>query len=209
MATRGSPCADRRRALEVAGPRPGTVSEWLDAEIDAHEAVAWTELGFRASDAPANTSGLDAARSRRTAGSTACHPDRRSPSGTHSIPQWLTPTASWRPFAGAAIRESSIPTCTGAGFDDEAIAWAVHGIDASEAVAWNELGVTPVEAQRQQTQGMSAMQTAKAWWKTGIPFDELADWMGAGLSPQEAAEQRAKGVTSERAAILRSLRKTQ
>ena len=92
-------------------------------------------------------------------------------------------------------------------FDDEAIAWAVHGIEASEALAWKELGLTPVEAERQQSTGANAMQTAKAWWKTGIPFDEVADWIGAGLTPQEAAEQRAKGITVERAAVLRSLRK--
>lgn len=93
------------------------------------------------------------------------------------------------------------------GFDDEAIAWATHRIDATDALAWKELGLTPVEAGRHQTEGISAMQVAKAWWQSGIPFDEVADWIGAGLTPKEAAEQRAKGVSAERAAILRSLRK--
>lgn len=92
-------------------------------------------------------------------------------------------------------------------FDDEAIAWAVHGIEASDALAWKELGLTPVEAERQQAQGMNAMQTAKAWWQAGIPFDEVADWIGAGLTPKEAAEQRSRGITVDRAAVLRSLRK--
>lgn len=91
--------------------------------------------------------------------------------------------------------------------DDEAIAWASHGIDAGDAGAWKELGLTPVEAERQQALGLGAMQTAKAWWRAGIPVDEVADWIGAGLTPEEAAEQRAKGVTGERAAVLRSLRK--
>ena len=80
-------------------------------------------------------------------------------------------------------------------------------IDAGDAVAWKELGLTPLEAERQQAQGLSAIQTAKAWWKANIPFDEVADWLGAGLTPEEAAEQRASGVTAEQAAVLRSLRK--
>jgi hypothetical protein len=90
--------------------------------------------------------------------------------------------------------------------DDEALAWALHEIDASEALAWKELGLTPVEARRQHDAGKSAMQTAKAWWEVGIPVSEVADWIGAGLTPGEAAEQRASGVTAERAAVLRSLR---
>lgn len=89
--------------------------------------------------------------------------------------------------------------------DDEAIAWASHGIEATEALAWKELGLTPVEAARQE-QGQSAMQTAKAWWQAGVPVEEVADWIGAGLTPKEAAEQRASGVTVEQAAVLRSLR---
>ena len=58
--------------------------------------------------------------------------------------------------------------------DDEAIAWASHGIDAGDAGAWKELGLTPVEAERQQALGLGAMQTAKAWWRAGIPVDEVA-----------------------------------
>ena len=36
-------------------------------------------------------------------------------------------------------------------FDDEAIAWATHGIEAADALAWKELGLTPVEAERYRT----------------------------------------------------------
>ena len=193
---------------KIAGLRPDTVREWLAADIDAREAVAWSELGFTASDA----------REHKRAGRTPIkaygrqhrtHPGPPLPRGHTQQPGMAGPPGRFI----EAVRKRGDPRIIHSymhrrWFDDEAIAWAMHGIDASEAVAWNELGVTPVEAQRQQAQGMSAMQTAKAWWQAGIPLDEVADWLGAGLSPQEAAEQRAKGVTSERAAILRGLRKT-
>jgi hypothetical protein len=90
--------------------------------------------------------------------------------------------------------------------DDEAIAWALHDIDAGEALAWKELGLRPAEARRLHESGQTAMQTAKAWWEAGIPLGEVADWIGAGLTPAEASEQRAGGISAERAAILRSLR---
>ncbi|HEY5318512.1 MAG TPA: hypothetical protein VIJ20_11055 [Solirubrobacteraceae bacterium] len=96
---------------------------------------------------------------------------------------------------------------SGTWFDGEAIAWASHGIDAGDALAWKALGLTPVEAERLQAQGNDARQTAKAWSRAGMPVDEVADWLGAGLTPEEAAEQRAQGVSAERAAVLRSLRR--
>jgi hypothetical protein len=200
---------------KIAGVRPDTVRQWLYSEIDAREAVAWSELGFDASDA----------RKHKRAGRSPVqaygrqHRMHAGPPPPPGHPPAPSPMPRGMPHAAAgphrfmeAVRRRGDPRIVHSythrqWFDDEAIAWAVHGIDASEAVAWKELGLTPVEAERQQTQGMNAMQTAKAWWKAGIPFDEVADWMGAGLTPDEAAEQRANGVTAERAAVLRSLRK--
>ncbi len=207
---------------KIAGVTPDTVREWMYAKIDAREAVGWTELGFNVAEA----------RRHRRAGRTAVQAYGRGhrphavspPSGPPPI-QAGPPSAGVHRRARAARARASgahqfMQRVGGRGdprviesymarnwFDDEAIAWAAHGIEASEALAWKELGLTPPEAERQQATGANAMQTAKAWWQAGIPFDEVADWIGAGLTPQEAAEQRASGVTVERAAVLRSLRK--
>lgn len=194
----------------VAGIDPGTVREWTYAEIDAREAVVWTELGFnvararvnkRAGRSPVQAYGREhrapSASMRSVAGGSA---PPGAPPGPHDFMQAVLQR---HPQQRHVVRSYMHQEW----FDDEAIAWAIHGIDASEALAWQELGLTPVEAQRQRAQGNNAMQTAKAWWQADIPVDEVADWIGAGLTPKEAAEQRAKGVTGEQAAVLRSLRK--
>lgn len=204
---------------KIAGVRPDTVREWMYAKIDAREAVGWTELGFNVAEA----------RKHKRAGRTPVQAYGRqhrlhahaAPPGPPLAPRMRGVKSSCVPVThvaragpqrfmhtvGGLDPQVTHSYVTRQWFDDEAIAWAVHGIEASEALAWKELGLTPVEAERQQSTGANAMQTAKAWWKTGIPFDEVADWIGAGLTPQEAAEQRAKGITVERAAVLRSLRK--
>jgi hypothetical protein len=191
---------------KIAGVSPGTVREWLYSEIDARQAVAWTELGFNAAGA----------RKHKRAG--------RTPVQAYGREQRMYSAAAQAPPVPAPGRRGPGPHrfmetvgrrdprilhsyMSRQWFDDEAIAWAVHGIEAAEAVAWKELGLTPVEAERQQQAGSNAMQTAKAWWQAGIPFDEVADSIGAGLTPQEATGQRAKGTTVERATVLRSLRK--
>jgi len=204
---------------KIAGVAPDTVREWVYAKIDAQEAVAWTELGFDVAEA----------RKHKRAGRTPVQAYGRK-HRLHAAP----PSSMHRPPSASPARSVAFGGIGHAGgaaphrfmqtvgrrdprvmhsymarqwFDDEAVAWAVHGIEASEALAWKELGLTPVEAERQQSNGATAMQTARAWWQAGIPFEEVADWIGAGLTPQEAAEQRANGVTVERAAVLRSLRK--
>lgn len=75
--------------------------------------------------------------------------------------------------------------------DAEAITWAAQGIEASDALAWKELGLSPTEAGRQEVCGMNAIRTAKAWWQAGIPFAEFAECIRSGLTPNEAAVQRA------------------
>ncbi|MEV5498155.1 hypothetical protein AB0M50_22435 [Nonomuraea fuscirosea] len=90
--------------------------------------------------------------------------------------------------------------------DDEAIAWAGYGIDASTARMWQELGLRPAEARRYIQRGLTPMAVAREWWQAGIPYEETASWAGAGLTAQEAVDQRARGVTAEQAETLRALR---
>lgn len=195
---------------KIAGVSPDTVREWIYSKIDAREAVGWTELGFsvanarkhkRAGRTPVQAYGRE---HRPQTGS----PPVRGPQGVRQgVPHRSGPPQRFMQAVGRHDPRVMHSYMARRWFDDEAIAWAVHGIEASDALAWKELGLTPVEAARQQSNGATAMQTAKAWWRAGIPFDEVADWIGAGLTPQEAADQRANGVTAERAAVLRSLRK--
>jgi len=194
---------------KIAGVDPKTVREWVYAEIDAREAVVWSELGYKAARA----------RVHKRAGRTAV----QAYGHDHA---WAGTAQATGPAAAGLSQVSGVPGphrlfqalraqhphlrhsyMSRQWFDDEAIAWASHGIDAGDAMAWKELGLSPVEAGRQQALGQSAMATAKAWWAAGIPVEEVADWIGAGLTPAEAAAQRAQGVTVERAAVLRSLRK--
>ena len=196
---------------KIAGVDPGTIREWVYAEIDASEAVVWAELGFNAARA----------RVHKRAGRTPVQA-YGSEHRAQSVPIALGTGA---PGAPTDARHKFMQALSGRGlkqrghiihsylsrqwFDDEAIAWAMHDFDATDAIAWKELGLTPTEAQRQQDQGATAMQTAKAWWRAGIPVDEVADWIGAGLTPDEARAQRANGVTVEHAAVLRSLRRNE
>ena len=193
---------------KIAAVGPQTVREWVYAEIDAREAVAWTELGFtvdqarkhkRAGRSPVQAYGRARRVSVATSSASTAHAQPRRGGGPH--PRRFIQTIGNR---DPRVMHSYMQRQW---FDDEAVAWATHDIEAADALAWKELGVTPAEARRQQAEGRSAMQVAKAWWQSGIPFDEVADWIGAGLTPKEAAEQRANGVTVERAAVLRSLRK--
>jgi hypothetical protein len=218
---------------KIAGVAPDTVREWIYAKIDAREAVTWSELGFSVVEARKHKrAGLTAVQAygRTQRVHTAGAPPASPAGGLTRAPQagrtqrahragWAPPSPPSGLGRGGPDPHSFMQTVGRRDprvvhsymhrqwFDDEAIAWATHGIEASDALAWKELGLTPTEAERHQERGMSAMQTAKAWWQAGIPFDEVADWIGAGLTPKEAAEQRANGVTAERAAVLRSLRK--
>jgi hypothetical protein len=196
---------------KIAGVDPNTVREWTYAEIDAGEAVIWAELGFNAARARvhkrAGRSPVQAYGSERGMLSVSMTSGPSSPAAAGNDPRHKFMQAITT--RGPQQRHLIHSYMSRQWFDDEAIAWAIHGVDASEAIAWKELGLTPVEAHRQQEQGNSAMQTAKAWWKAGIPVEEVADWIGAGLTPGEACQQRASGVTVEQAAVLRSLRKNE
>jgi hypothetical protein len=209
---------------KIAGVGPDTVREWIYAEINAREAVAWNELGFSVAEARkhkrANRTPVQA-YGRKQRLFMAGGPGPPGPAGRggrtppqvafassgSGVPRQLSGAHRFLEAVGRRHPQVVHSYTERQWFDDEAIAWASHGIEATDADAWKELGLTPVEAGRLQEKGMSAMQAAKAWWQAGIPFEEVADWIGAGLTPKEAAEQRAKGVTAERAAVMRSLRK--
>lgn len=190
----------------IAGIGPNSVADWVAAGIDAREAVAWTEFGFGATGAKANKRAGRTpvqAYGRKHASSGPGAQTTGLPDGIGlSSHRFVQAVRARRPRVMRSYMERHW-------FDDEAIAWALHDFDADDALAWKELGLTPVEAQRQQELGLNAIQTAVAWWRAGIPADEVAEWIGAGLTPKEAAQQRASGVTVERAAVLRSLRKEQ
>jgi hypothetical protein len=197
---------------KIAGVDPSTVHSWAKADIDAREAVVWSELGFDAARTHAHKrAGRSPVQAHRHDQGTehvrmVSGPAQATPpaGGSHGRHRFIEAMRQGRQGLAGHLMHSYIMRHW---FDDEAIAWASHGIEAGDALAWKELGLTPIEAERQQDQGNNAMQTAKAWWRAGIPVDEVADWIGAGLTPEEAAEQRAKGVTGERVAVLRSLRK--
>ena len=169
---------------KTAGVGPDRVREWLFVKIDAREAAAWIELGFTVAEA----------RKHKRAGRTpvqAYGRQRRAhlpgaAAGAQLLPGAPHHRVDPRHFMEAVRRRDPSVANTymqRQWFDDDALAWALHGIEASEALAWKELGLTPVEAEQQQSKGMNAIQTVKAWWRAGIPFDEVADWIGAGLSP--------------------------
>lgn len=191
---------------KIADIPPGVVNQWLDAGICVPEAIAWREFGF----------GLDDARAHREAGRTPVEAYGRGFTVVETEPE--TPQGD-EGIQGNRERRRFIEA-VGRGhagiistylhrrwLDDEAIAWATHGLEAAEALAWKLLGVTPIEAQRLHKLGASAMETAKSWWDASVPFDEVADWIGAGLGPAEAARQRENGATVQDAAVLRSLRR--
>jgi hypothetical protein len=134
---------------KIAGIGPDTVREWIYAKIDAREAVAWTEMGFSVAEA----------RKHKRAGRTAVQAYGRAhrarlvqsyPPAPQALPG--------RPGRSGSGPQHFIETVRGRDprmihsymhrqwFDDEAIAWASHGIDAADALAWKELGVTPIEA---------------------------------------------------------------
>jgi hypothetical protein len=180
-----------------------TVREWRAAGIDATEAVQWHEFGFD----------LAVAKTHKAQG--------RGPVDAYGHVQQsahltiIGPATGAPPNLGATVHRltaQGVPMqvlqsyAAQQWYDDEAVAWAEHHVDASDAKVWKALGLRPSEAGRLTRRGVNALSVVADWWKAGIPFHEVADWLGAGLSAEEAAAQRAKGITAEQAAALRALR---
>lgn len=213
IAWRHAGVADGVRAAQwvTAGATPDSVNRWRAAGIDASQAVHWHEMGFD----------LTSAREARQRGLTpeAAFAQRRQAAGPGLARRRgpAAPTAGgWGPAAAEdlmrKLQESGVPPRVLHGYltanwqPDDALPWAVAGIEAAEASLWQMLGLTAQEAGRLVKKGASAVEVVRDWWRAGIPFDEVAEWIGAGLSAQEAAAQRAKGITAEQAAALRALR---
>jgi hypothetical protein len=190
----------------TAGVGPETVKSWRDSGIEASEAVRWHEMGFDA----------EGARAEKKKG----HGPEEAFSRSHPTQGggWISRSSGQRGMLGAsgstqAFHQSIADPRVIHGymqrqwFDEEAMAWATHSIEAADAYTWYELGLTPDEAGRLALQGRMPGEVIREWWSAGIPFDEVAEWIGAGLSSGEAVDQRAKGITAEQAAALRALRR--
>jgi hypothetical protein len=202
------------RSWRVAGVDADAVGGWRDAGIGFAEAAAWHEFGYT----------LEEARQRKAEGKAPSETYLgrvRKMRGTRKAVRmgsgqlWVTSggrgshtDAIHRFMSKIGPKNSNLVHSYFARqwFDDEALAWAERGIDASDALAWKEFGIAPAEADRLAKAGQTPARTMRAWWEAGVPVDEVAAWLGAGLTPEEAAAQRAKGITAERAAVLRALR---
>jgi hypothetical protein len=183
----------------VAGVSPDTVQRWRDAGVDAGEAVHWHEMGFRIDTV------VEMKRKGLTPAQAFAQRNLAGMSVTHSTGRGMG-TALQR-FHEAGVRGDVANGYLIAHWvDEEALSWAVKGIEVADAKLWKLLNLSPVEAARLVSQGHSAVALIQEWWRAGIPYEEVADWLGAGLSAQEAAAQRAQGVTAEQARALRALR---
>lgn len=209
VAWRQAGVADGIRAAQwvTAGVTPESVNRWRAAGIDATQAVHWHEMGFDFQAArEARQRGLtpDAAFAQRQQShwlgtSSAVQGLRAGPVGAHA--------ELLRRLQKAGVSPQVMRGYLAANWDtDEALPWALAGLEAADATLWRALGLSAREAGRLARKGASPVDTVCDWWRAGIPFDEVADWIGAGLTPKEAAEQRARGITCEHAAALRALR---
>lgn len=186
----------------TAGATPAAVGQWRSAHIEATEAVHWHEFGFSHDDASRHkAAGLGP--------SEAFTHDVRPPPVMQNengrATGYFTHQNHIRRFADAGVIGNVLQGyVTRQWFDDEALGWAIQGIDAGEAPLWRELGLAPAEAGHLVRRGYNVAALVKQWWCAGVPFDEVADWLGAGFGPKEAGQQRAHGVTAAQAAALRA-----
>ncbi len=204
VAWRQAGVADGIRAAQwvTAGVTPESVNRWRAAGIDATQAVHWHEMGFD----------LQSARAAAQRGLT---PEAAFEQRNQARRQGWTGSGPGTPGDADLMRRlqaAGVPMRVMHGYlaanwqPDDALPWALVGIEVAEAGLWRAIGLTAAEAGRLAGRGANAVDTVREWWRAGIPFDEVADWIGAGLTAQEAAEQRARGITAEHAKTLRALR---
>ncbi|GAA0647945.1 hypothetical protein GCM10010174_84180 [Kutzneria viridogrisea] len=180
----------------IAGVNPDTVGQWREAGIQPQDAVRWHEFGI----------GLEQARRYRAQGVT---PDQAWQRGQQAEPGADAEQATRR-FREAGVTGALLSSYVlRQWLDEQALEWARHGVDAGDARAWLDLGLTPAEGAELSRAGQEPMAVIRAWWRTGVPFEEVADWLGAGFDPEEAARRRAAGITARQAAALRELRRHQ
>jgi hypothetical protein len=207
VAWRHAGVADGLRAAQwvTAGVTPESVNRWRAAGIDATQAVHWHEMGFdfqAARDARQRGLTPDAAFAQRQPSPWAGSLRGPGPGGPAGARADLL-----RRLQGAGVPPQVLRGYLTANWDtDEALPWAVAGLEVADATLWRALGLTAAEAGRLTRKGVGPVDTVRDWWRAGIPFDEVADWIGAGLTAQEAADQRRRGITAEQAAALRALR---
>jgi hypothetical protein len=190
---------------QAAGVRPETVGGWLDAKIGASEAIRWHEFGF----------GLSQAREYTKKGDTPDDAYQQQRAYQQVLGQAGLSSAMPAGNQAHELLKAGVPRTVLRGYvearwlDQDAASWGKLGIQAWDARAWRDIGLTAAETAELCAANPEAtpMGIMREWWPTGIPFDELADWIGAGLSAAEAVAQRASGVTVEQAAALRALRR--
>jgi hypothetical protein len=197
------------RAWLVAGVNAVEVAGWQQAGIGFAEAAAWHEFGYS----------LAEARELKAKGHSPSEAFRQQVKARPSSRLRAASGRSWLPAQQLGPRHRFLQRMQGSAgqqvlhgyfhrrwWDDEALRWAEHGIDAGDALVWKTFGIEPPEAAKLEQAGATAAGTMHAWWEAGIPPGEVAAWLGAGLTAEEAAAQRAAGVTVDRAAVLRALR---
>ncbi len=192
-------------AWRTASIGPDEVDHWRSAGIGPGDAVAWRELGFSAKRAGVHKrAGRTPAQAQsRDSAMVAQAPQMRA--GFQGAGQEMH-TFVQRVQRGATSHQHLHSYLLRRWFDDEAAEWACAGIEAADAIAWKELGLSSSEAAKLARAEQSPMRTVRMWCEAGIPFDEIPVWLGAGLTPSEAAAQREKGIAADRAEVLRALR---
>jgi hypothetical protein len=198
----GVPDGLRAAQWSTARVTPATVFAWRAAGVDATEAVRCHEMGYDlAAVRELKKKGLTA---EQAFGQTMAGPRGLSFTGRGSV---TSLGGVWR-----KLHEAGVPPQVIQGYaviqwmDEDAIAWAKHHVEATDARLWRDLGLRPVEGGRLARAGRHPFEVIREWWRAGIPYDEVADWLGAGLTAEEAVAQRAKGITIDQARALRALR---
>ena len=182
------------RAWLVAGVNAVEVARWQQAGIGFAEAAAWHEFGYSLAEArelKAKGQAPSEAFRKRVKARPPSRP--RTASGRSWLPaQQLGPRHQFlQMMQGSANQQVLHGYFHRQWWDDEALRWAEHGIEAGDALVWKTFGIEPPEAAKLEQEGATAAGTMRAWWEAGIPPDEVAAWLGAGLTAEEAATQRA------------------
>jgi hypothetical protein len=200
----------------ILGASPGDVPGLVRDGLDLETAFEWRGAGFDLDEAHRNVLGgvgIDEARAARDVTRATRRPGHIAVTtqivSAGPMPMFGGPPSSFFGKAQAAGVDMQLLHGYAARhwMDDDALAWAVAGVDVVEAYQWCDLGLDPAEVRSVVVGGASFFDVLREWWPTGIPFAELADWIGAGLDPDEAVAQRAKGITVDHAAALRALRR--
>ena len=192
--------AEDAQAWEAIGVSPYSVLPMLRAGMTPRDAVQWNELGYSFTEA--------AERHRAGLRPKSKNWWKRlfgvSSDADFALPE--TEAAAMRQLMQVGVPAATAKLFVDAGWSgDDAVPWAKAEIDATQALIFKHLGITPIEARKQQDKGHHALDIVAQWWDGGIPRAEVADWLGAGFSVSEATQARANGIDVTQAAVLRAL----